>query len=160
MKISQVFTLMTLLMIPDDLIAEKITKGKEIKRMTPTHMLDIIREVGKNVAINNNVVEFEHLDVKVILVYDQKADRMRLISPIAKIAEVNKEDLIKVMEANFHSALDARYSMSNGLVWSAFIHPLSDLSDKLMTSEISQVANAAKNFGTSFSSGDLVFSGH
>ncbi len=31
------------------------------------------------------------------------------------------------MQANFDTALDARYAIAKGALWSTFIHPLSDL---------------------------------
>ncbi len=32
-----------------------------------------------------------------------------------------------MMIANFHTALDARYAISDGVIYAAFIHPLSSL---------------------------------
>jgi len=34
------------------------------------------------------------------------------------------------MQANFDSALDARYAIAKGKLWSAFIHPLSELNEE------------------------------
>lgn len=127
--------------------------------MTPERMVDIIRAMGEDVREHGNVVEFSYQEVPMVLVFDPKADRMRLITPILAVNELKPGQLEKAMEANFHSALDARYAISQNLVWAVFIHPLSDLSPKLMESAIRQVATASTTFGESYSSGELVFGG-
>ncbi|MBT8112371.1 MAG: hypothetical protein KJO81_07150 [Gammaproteobacteria bacterium] len=49
---------------------------------------------------------------------------MRVIVPIVKVADIEEGELLRLMQANFDSTLDARYSVANGVVWSAFIHLL------------------------------------
>ena len=61
------------------------------------------------------------------------------------------------MEANFHSALDARYAISDGILWAAFIHPLQELTKDQVISAISQVYSTVQTFGTYYSSGELSF---
>ena len=100
------------------------------------------------------------IESKVIrVITDEKADRMRIITPIAKSEELDKKQLYRLMQANFDSALDARYSIANGLIWSAYIHPLSPLTDKEFLEGVAQVTNLAVTYGTSFSSGLLLFQG-
>ena len=59
--------------------------------------------------------------------------------------------------ANFHSALDARYATGRGVVYAAFLHPLSALTEAELHSALRQVAALARNFGTSCSSGELLY---
>jgi len=132
--------------------------AKEIM-MKPGQILNTIQEVGENVERDGNVVNFTYQKVPVILVYDENADRMRLISPIIEVKELEEGMLMKAMEANFHSTLDVRYAISKGIVWSAFIHPMSDLSDDLLRSAIQQVAIARVTFGKEYTSGAMVFGG-
>ena len=63
------------------------------------------------------------------------------------------------MQANFDSTLDARYSVANGVVWSAFILPLSPLSDEEFISGLAQAMTAATTFASTYSSGALIFRG-
>ncbi len=53
--------------------------------------------------------------------------------------------------------LDAKYAISDEILWAVFIHPLKELSDKQISSAIKQVYSSAITFGTSYSSGNLVF---
>jgi hypothetical protein len=90
---------------------------------------------------------------------DETADRMRIISAIKEIDELSGAQLIVALEANFHSALDARYAISDGLVYAAYIHPLSSLSETEFRSAIRQVETAQHTFGSTYSSGELFFPG-
>lgn len=92
-----------------------------------------------------------------ICLTDELHNRMRIISPIEKMENVSPEQMEKCMAANFHSALDARYAISEGVVWSAFIHPLKELTKEQVISAISQVYSCVKTFGTYYSSGTLSF---
>ena len=82
---------------------------------------------------------------------------MRIIAPIVEINEVTDEQLRRCMQANFHSALDIRYAISDDLLWSAFIHPLKELTKEQVFSALSQVYSGVKTFGTYYSSGELNF---
>ncbi len=103
--------------------------------------------------------EIIHEDRQLLCITDEKHNRMRIISPIIKTEVLSKELLLDALTANFHAALDVRYAESNGVIWSAFIHPLKELSDVEVDSAVDQVVNAAKNFGTTFSSTEMIFGG-
>ena len=87
------------------------------------------------------------------------ASRFGRIVAVCDVDRTGPEDLEKAMEANFHSALDARYAISNGTVWAAFIHPLSEITERMLRSAIRQVATARVTFGNEFTSGELYFGG-
>ncbi len=88
---------------------------------------------------------------------DENANRMRIITPVASLKDLEPGQLEECMEANFHSALDVRYALSEGTLWVAFIHPLRELTKIQAIDAVSQVYNAAETFGTSYNSTDLVF---
>ena len=96
---------------------------------------------------------------RVLVITDEKADRMRIISPVTESDELTQKQLYRIMQANFDSALDARYAVAKGVLWSAFIHPLSSLSDEEFLVAVGQVVNLVSSYGSSFSSGALIFRG-
>ncbi|MBN4069250.1 hypothetical protein JYT12_01265 [Beggiatoa alba] len=101
-----------------------------------------------------------HLDkFQIYVITDERAGRMRVMVPILPAADIEAEMLERLMQANFDSALDARYSIANETLWAAFVHPLSDLSDHLFFSGVAQSVNLAATYGTTYSSGALVFNG-
>ena len=82
---------------------------------------------------------------------------MRFIAPIAQADKLSEEHITRSMEANFHTALDARYAISDGVLWSCFIHPLKELAEDQALDALKQVYSCAKTFGTTYSGGSLSF---
>ena len=142
-----------LILLPSTLLAQPA----EQVPMTPERMIALLSDVVDDMNIEGSVVEFVLQEVPMLLVYDLNANRMRLVSPIVEVANLQEGQLTAAMEANFHSALDARYAISNGIVWSAFVHPLADLSEQLFMSAVLQVATARATFGSEYSSGAMTF---
>ena len=66
----------------------------------------------------------------VIIVTDQLNNRMRIISPVSKADGIPPELMKRLMQANFDTALDARYAIARGVIWATFIHPLRALHDR------------------------------
>jgi len=92
-----------------------------------------------------------------ICVTDEKHNRMRIISPIMEEVKLSNTDRQKLLEANFHTALDARYAIANDYLWAVFIHPLKELSKDQVMDAISQVYTAVLTYGTTYSSTGLSF---
>jgi len=84
---------------------------------------------------------------------------MRLMSPIASADQITSAQLLSLLQANFDRTLDGRYAIGQGVVMSAFLHPLASLTDGELRAAIRQVAALADNFGGTLSSGDLQFTG-
>jgi len=98
-------------------------------------------------------------DVPVLVVTDQQADRMRAMVPIRSAKDLTPEDMKRMMQANFDSALDARYAVANGTLWAVFIHPLSPLRKDQFISGLGQTVNVASTYGTLYSGGAMQFGG-
>ncbi len=63
------------------------------------------------------------------------------------------------MHANFDRALDAKYAISGGMLFSCFVHPLTSLSEGDLDNALNQVQTLRKNTGTTYSSTELIFGG-
>lgn len=94
-----------------------------------------------------------------MLIYDGSADRMRVMIPINDVDDLPPGELVRLLQANFDSALDARYAIANDILWSVFIHPLSTLSDTEFLLGVGQTVNVAATFGRGYSSGMFMFGG-
>ncbi|MCZ6664709.1 MAG: type III secretion system chaperone [Gammaproteobacteria bacterium] len=95
----------------------------------------------------------------VMIITDENADRMRIIVPVTAAEALSEDLLVRVMQANFDSALDARYAIAKDTLWSAYIHPLRSLDDKEFLLGLGQAVNLANTFGKDYSSGLLIFGG-
>ncbi|MEP5761979.1 MAG: hypothetical protein ABJ327_22235 [Litoreibacter sp.] len=98
-------------------------------------------------------------DIPVLIVTDPRADRMRAMVPIRDASDMTPEEILRVLQANFDSALDARYAVAQGRLWSVYIHPLSPLKKDQFISALGQTINAAKTYGTLFTGGAMQFGG-
>lgn len=99
-------------------------------------------------------------DLIMVVLTDEKSDRMRIIAPITEVSKLDEGLLLDCLTANFHSALDVKYAISDGLLWSVYVHPLSILTEMEVNSALQQVYRAAATFGTTFSSTQLLFGGN
>lgn len=110
-------------------------------------------------ASGGHVWVFEVDKQLVTLVFDTHANRMRLMSPTL-VQKLDDQELLRnALEANFGSTLDVRYSINNDVMMAAYLHPLNELTEKQFRHAIDQVTQAAKNFGSSFSSGSWTYYG-
>ena len=98
-------------------------------------------------------------EVGVLVVTDAQADRMRAMVPIRDASEITAEDMMRMLQANFDSALDARYAVANGTLWAVFIHPLSPLEKNEFISGLGQTVNVARTYGSLYSGGGVQFGG-
>lgn len=127
--------------------------------MNNERLAGLIRRVDPDVKGNAGHWVLKYNDIPLYVITDEHADRMRIMTPITEAANIKSEVLYRMLQANFDSALDARYAIAQDRVWSVFLHPLSTLSDKDFFSGLAQTAVAMKTFGTSYSSGALIFQG-
>ncbi len=95
--------------------------------------------------------------IPVYCISDPAHDRMRIVAPIGRLTGLDPRLLEVLLRANFQSALDARYAISDDIVVASFLHPISSLSPELIASALEQVVALVKTFGTTYSSGNLEF---
>lgn len=119
----------------------------------------IIRRIDPDVKGGNGYWEMRYEGAAALVVTDQTANRMRIIAQVAVVEGLDQDTLFRVLQANFDTALDARFAIANGILWSAFIHPLGSLDEAEFISGFAQTVTLARNFGVSYSSGALRFRG-
>lgn len=127
--------------------------------MTLERLANIILNIDEEAQLRGSAIEFTIQDIPVIVVADPRADRMRAMVPIRSSDGLDPEELMRLMQANFDSALDARYAVARGRLWGVFIHPLSPLEQDQFLSALAQTVNVARTYGQTYSGGAQVFGG-
>ena len=130
------------------------------QQMDTDKLLSIIEREADTVSVEKNTIQFMFNSSLLICIHDENANRMRIIAPIIEREKLSEEDLLNALVANFHSALDVKYALSDEIIWSVYTHPLRELSENQVVDAIQQVYAAAITFGHSFSSTNLVFPGN
>ena len=154
------FLLLALLMFPLAILAQEASETPKAEpAMTLQRLGEIVLALDPDARAQGAAIEFTLEDIPVIVVADPAADRMRAMVPIASAEALTQADLMRMMQANFDSALDARYAVANERLWGVFIHPLSSLEKDQFISGIVQTITVARTYGTAYSSGGAVFGG-
>jgi hypothetical protein len=102
---------------------------------------------GPTGAIRTQIDNFN-----VYLVSDVSFDRMQILMPIARTDGLDRRVFNVLLEANFQKTLDARYAVSEGVVYGIYLHPISTLTPAMIRSALEQVVNLGRTYGTTFSS--------
>ena len=127
--------------------------------MTLLRMAEIIRAIDPDAQPAGNAIQFTLDDIPIIVIADARADRMRAMVPIRSADGLDAAELMRLMQANFDSALDARYAVAQGRLWGVFIHPLSPLEKDQLLSAFIQTINVARTYGVTYSGGATTFGG-
>ena len=127
--------------------------------MTNEKLDELIRQITQDVV--GQVANWQFLidSREILVITDERHNRMRIMSPITTQDRLNEAELARLLEANFASALDAKYALRDQMLWSVFTHPLGELTEEQFLDCVAQVANLANNFGGSYASSNLFFGG-
>jgi len=132
-------------------------KPKEVVRegtMTIRQMDVIIKLLDSQAkSLRSGVWQFTIEKNTVIIVTDTKANRMRIMVPIRPAEGLKLEEFERITQANFDTALDSRYAIAQKLLWSVYIHPLSELYPRQFIKGIGQTVNLAVTYGKTYNSG-------
>lgn len=140
--------------------SSKAKAGPEPRRLMNNARLDtLIRELSGEVEGQLGYWTFLIGKRDLLVITDERHNRMRIMTPIIEQEKLDKEELTRLLEANYDRALDAKYALSDGALWSVFTHPLKELTDEQFIGCVGQVATLADNFGSSYASGNLFFGG-
>ncbi len=121
--------------------------------MTLERMAAIIQVLDPEVQFGRSAMQFSIEGTDVLIVFSEPQDRMRAMVPIRTLDGIEPGELLRVLQANFDTALDARYAVGQGQLWAVFVHPLSSLEQNDLISGIGQTVNIAKTYGTLYSGG-------
>lgn len=122
-------------------------------------LFNLVRKIDPEARIQGNAAQFRVEDRQLILVGDENAGRMRIMTPVAPVEALDPAILHRLLQANFDAVLDSRYAIANDMVWSVFIHPLPPMDEAQFANAVGQVYIAAATFGSTYTSGALLYGG-
>ena len=128
--------------------------GQEMDNRTIEKVIHVLADSIKGEEGNWQFVLKDRL---LTCITDTNANRMRIMTPIIEQKKLAYTDILKLMESNFDTALYVKYAISDGLLWSVFIHPLRELSRDQLIDGILQVYTAAHTYGITYNSTSLNF---
>lgn len=144
---------MCLSLVAAPLFAQEAEVGPQAGAMTAARLNAILLSVDPEAVQRGIATELTISEVPIMVIVDENADRMRAMVPIRSAEGIEPEELHRMMQANFDTALDARYAVAQGRVWGTFIHPLSPLEHEQLLSGLIQTVNLARSYGQTYSGG-------
>jgi len=127
--------------------------------MTLEKMIEIVKAIDEDAEIAGPSMQLTISETRVTIITDPANNRMRAFVPIKTLDGVNQQILYRMLQANFDSALDARYAIAKGYILSVYIHPLKELDKNEFIEGLGQVVNLVKTYGGAFTSGAMTFGG-
>ena len=128
-------------------------------QMDNQKMGEIIKENAFEIEGEPGAWQLIYQERILLILTDETNNRMRIFTPVVDEENIDEEEMRKMLMANFHSALDAKYSLYNGFVISTFTHPLQELTATQFIDAMDQVVRLADTFGSTYSSTELIFGG-
>lgn len=128
-------------------------KNRDIDAFFERHRLTA--QVEKSVRPPSETWSFRTGPFSVLIQTQEDADRLRIVAFISDAADLDRDHLRRLLEANAHSTLDARYALVEGRLVSAFLHPLRETSHAQFVLGLYQTLHCAETCGSSFSGGTL-----
>ena len=122
-------------------------------------LISALDGVDGEIESQDGAWRFVYRGYQVFIFTDTSADRMRIMVPVAGTDTLRKDLMFRLLQANFDTAMDARYAIAQETLWSLFLHELSPLTDDLFHSGFLQTVTLAATFGTDYSSGAWRFGG-
>jgi hypothetical protein len=150
---------MTRFLIAFVLVFAAALPGRAHEPMSLDRLVEIVVTVDPDAQVAGTSMTMTVSEVPVIIVTDPGADRMRAMVPIRSADGISDAEMRRMMQANFDTALDARYAVAKGRLWAAFIHPLSRLDKDEFLQGVGQAVNLATTYGSTYNSGLLSFGG-
>lgn len=127
--------------------------------MSVERLAAILTAIDPETVVEERGMTLTVAAVPVTVIVDETANRMRILVPISSADGLTQEELLRLMQANFDTALDARYAVANGRLWSTFIHSLAELQSDQLISGLAQTVTLAQTYGDTYTSGAIMFGG-
>ena len=127
--------------------------------MTLERLAAIVQAIDPEAELAGTAMQLSIQDIPIVIVTDPVADRMRAMVPIRSAEGLSPQELMRLMQANFDTALDARYAVAQGRLWGVYIHPLAALEREQFLSALIQTINVARTYGQTYSGGAFTFGG-
>ncbi|WP_439143955.1 hypothetical protein [Planktotalea sp.] len=147
------------LMICLTLLAAPAFAQEREAAMTGERIEAILKAIDGEAVTRGIATELTIDDVPIMVIVDEPSDRMRAMVPIRSAEGIAPEELQRMMQANFDTALDARYAVAQGRVWGVYIHPLAALQREQLVSGLIQTVNLARSYGQAYTGGAQHFGG-
>jgi hypothetical protein len=119
--------------------------------MTVKKIVEILRSKDIDLQGKAGQWQFFHEGMQVFLLTSSEGNRMRMMTPLAKLDQLRQnpdfseiELLQKMMRANYLATGDVRLCLNRHILWAAFLHPLDSLTERELVGALGQLTETVK----------------
>jgi hypothetical protein len=145
--------------LKDEANLPPLTARRTGEPMSVDRLDALIRRAGEDVRRAGTNWRFQLAGREVHVLSDPRTDRMRILVAVRDVSGLDARELYRLLQADFETAIDARYAIAREMLWSVFVHPLRTLDDMEFLSGLGQTVNLAASYGTTYSSGGQTVGG-
>lgn len=124
---------------------------------TATSIGELLTATAQEVAGSTGEWTALYRGERILVFAVETQGRMRIMAPVASVGDLARAELLVLLEANYGRALDAKFAVADGVVWTLFNRPMDGLGRDDFLDGLDQVVTLKKNYGTSYRSTDLTF---
>ena len=137
------------------LVAPSAARSSDLE--TAEAVGELLQEIAVDVSGQEGQWTARYRGSRIVVYAIENHGRMRIMAPIASAKELDEAELRILLQANYARALDAKFALQDGVVWSIFNRPLEGLTRSTFLDGAEQVVTLKKNYGTSYRSTELTF---
>jgi hypothetical protein len=155
-----ILSMVGLSMVGPSMVGSRVAEEPSGGRQDVTTVAEVGRflaELATEVAGADGQWTVLYRGTRVVVHATDQHGRMRAMAPVASAADQSEAELRILLEANYARALDAKFAIGDGVVWSLFNRPLRGLDRESLRDGLEQVVTLKENFGSSYRSTDLTF---
>lgn len=139
------------------LLAASVSGEESPPTTGATEVGDFLREIAVDVSGEDGQWTARYRGARILVFAVEEHGRMRIMAPITSTDSIGESEMRFMLDANYARALDAKFAIQDGVVWSLFNRPLVGLDRETFVDGADQVVTLRKNYGTSYRSTDLTF---
>ena len=139
------------------LFAASLSGEESRSTVSAAQVGDFLQEIAVDVTGEEGQWTARYRGARILVFAVEKHGRMRIMAPITSTDSIGESEMRILLDANYARALDAKFAIQDGVVWSLFNRPLAGLDRETFIDGADQVVTLRKNYGTSYRSTDLTF---
>lgn len=120
-------------------------------------VVDLLRQVAREVSGSEGRWAAIYRRTRLLVFAVDEHARMRVMAAIADADDLDSAELRVLLAANYGRALDAKFAIGDGVLWSLFNRPLEGLCRQELLDGMDQVVTLRRNYGSSYRSTELTF---
>ena len=136
------------------IMASAIILNGHSQKMNDHKLIKHLKTECDSISGEDGNYQLFYRGIVVLAVIDKESDRLKLLSPIVYLKDINEDEITKCLEANFDNLQKIKYAVSNDIIWSIYDNSYKKISTTQIDEALLQLYYSTGTFGGKYSSSD------